>query len=111
MDGSLFDDEDIAFMNSLTPDQGQALQRLIAHVIAGVQADSKGLYPEQLKHPEGKCRYCDLPIAERSDGTWTHVGPDGGTDRGCRAALFRVDKDAWIKSTARTYAAPPRANH
>lgn len=101
-----FDDEDIAFMNSLTPDQGQALQRLLAHVIASVRAASKGLSPEQLIHPEARCRYCDLPIAERSDGTWTHVGPNGETDRGCRAALFHIDEDTWFKSTAKTYAAP-----
>ncbi len=105
-----FDKEDIAFMNSLTQDQNQALGRLLDHVIASVRAGNKGLTPEQLKRPEDKCRYCDLPIAERSDGSWVHVGPNGETDRGCRAALFYVDEDAWLASTAKTYAKPKRAD-
>jgi hypothetical protein len=104
-----FDEQDMAFVNSLTPDQGQALERLLDHVIASVRAGNKRLTPEQLKRPEDKCRYCDLPIAERSDGSWVHVGPNGETDRGCRAALFHLDEDAWLESTARTYAKPKRA--
>jgi hypothetical protein len=106
-----FDQDDLAFMNSLTEDQQQALHRLISHVIESIQAASKGLSPEQLSHPESKCRHCDLPIAERIDGTWVHVGPNGEADRRCRAALFCLDEDAWITSRAKTYAAPRRENY
>ncbi len=103
-----FDQDDMAFMENLTGEQQEALQRLITHVIQGFRAAEKGLTPEQLRHPEGKCRHCGLPVAKRGDGSWTHVGPDGQTDRGCRAALFHVDEEAWFASEARTYAAPMR---
>jgi hypothetical protein len=99
------DEADMAFMNSLTTEQRQALERLVGHVITMCQAASKGLAPAQLLHPEGKCR-CGLPIAEREDGNWVHVGPAGQTDRGCRAALFWVDKEAWLASSSKGYARP-----
>ncbi len=94
---------DLAFIDSLTPEQNRAFQRLLEHAVDATLAVVKGLTPAQ---PENKCR-CGLPIAKRNDGTWVHVGPNGQTDRGCRAALFDVDEDAWWAASGNKNMARP----
>ena len=55
-----------------------------------------------------ECRHCEISLVRVNGGPWLH--DTMCLERGCRAALFTVDEEAWlawnVKERRSTYAAP-----
>lgn len=86
----------LAFQSSLVPDYWEE-PRL---------SDDYLVVNQHHPTPEILCTNCCRPVFVDAVGLWTHGHPDGGRNRGCRAASYRnsgtyPDGSAWDESLPR----------